>query len=65
MAASGAIIQNTVCSGRFSKSSPSLQSRIGGRILINGIIQSNYVILERYIGSSGIARKLGETVFDL
>ena len=63
MEASGAIIPSTVSSGMtrsscwiFRKfSQPTVQD------FINGIFQSNYVILERYIGCSGVAmEKVGE-----
>ena len=61
MEASGAIIPSTICSGMtrsprwiFRKfSQPAVKD------FINGIFQFNYVILERYVGSSGVARKLG------
>ena len=62
MEASGAIISSTVrsCMTRSSccifKNSPSLQSTILSMVYFD----PNYVILERYIGSSGVARKTEE-----
>ena len=62
MEASGAIIPSTVCSSMtrssrwIFKNPPSLPSRIFSLVYFN---KSNYVILERNIGSNGVARKFG------
>ena len=63
MEASDAIIPSTVCSSmtRSSRWIFRKSSQPAVKDIFTGIFQyySNYVILERYIGFNGVARKLG------